>query len=481
MSSPIETSPFESPTRHPVRRRMGMIAGAALLLVGAFAAVYMATRKSPDASVVPAGHNHGGAAPATEAGPVMLSRADADRIGVTFAPVTLAPLVRELRAVGIVSYDETRVKVIAPKIDGWVEQLYLNFTGQPVRRGDALFTIYAPMLVTAQEELLLARRLAADVQNGSPEARRSAEELVASARRRLSYWDIPAADIDAIETSGQVRRTLTLRSPIDGFVVDKPVLSGRRIMAGDAVYRIADLSTVWVDGEIYEQYAPLARVGAPTTMDFASLPGKQRTGRVAYVYPTVNQDTRTLRVRVALPNVGAELKPGMYATMVLKSWSERPVLTVPRSAVLATGRRVLVFVRASNGALVPKDVTIGDASDDRVVVLSGLSVGDTVVASATFLVDAESNLKSALGGMGNMPGMNMGGASEAPPPAGPRPAGPAPDSMSKKPAMPDMPGMEDMPGMNHGSSTPLAKPAAKLNSPSGGAPSGTPPSVHREY
>ena len=481
MSSPIETSPFEAPTRHPGRRRLGMIVGTTLLLAGAFGGVYFATRKSSSASAMSAAHNHGVAAPTSEAGPVMLSRDGADRIGVTFAAVTQAPLVRELRAVGVVSYDETRVKVIAPKIDGWVEQLYLNFTGQPVRRGDPLFTIYAPMLVTAQEELLLARRLAADVQNGSPEARRSANDLVASARRRLTYWDIPTEDIDAIETSAQSRRTLTLRSPIDGFVVDKPVLSGQRIMAGDAVYRIADLSIVWVEGEIYEQYAPLARVGAPITLEFSALPGGRRSGRVAYVYPTVNQDTRTLRVRVALPNGGAELKPGMYATIVLKSSSDRPVLTVPRSAVIATGRRVLVFVRANDGALVPRDVMIGDASDDRVVVLSGLAAGDTVVASATFLVDAESNLKSALGGMGNMPGMNMGGAGAAAPTAGPRPAAPESDSMSKLRGMPEMPGMSDMPGMDHGSSKPPAKPAAKPNPPAAGTPSVAPVHAHREH
>lgn len=429
-----EPSPF-GVSRH--RRVVGLAIVGGLALAGV--AAWLLTRRPVAPSPAAGGHAHGAAAPApTQGGPVMLSRKGAERIGITYAPVTFAPLALELRAVGLVTYDETRVKVIAPKIDGWVEQLYLNYTGQAVRRGEPLFAIYSPMLVTAQEELLLARRLAVDLRDGSDEARRSADDILASARRRLAYWDVPADEITAIERSGQVQRTLTLRSPIDGFVVDKPVLSGQRIMAGDAVYRIADLSTVWVDGEIFEQYAPLARVGAPVTLEFAALPGTRRTGHVAYVYPTVNQETRTIRVRVALPNAGSVLKPGMYATIRLAAPTAQKVLSVPRSAVLETGRRVLVFVKRADGTLVPRDVKIGQATDDRVEVLTGLARTDTVVASATFLVDAESNLKSALGGMGNMPGMNTGG------PAG---GDTAPNAGPATPTTPMAP-MPDMPGMN---------------------------------
>ena len=435
-----DESPFGAPSPRSPRRRLLTIGGFMLALAGAGAAVYYATRDSGPPPA-PAGHAHGGAGPAAATtSPVMLTREGAERIGVTYATAALTPLAREVRTVGLVTYDETLVKAIAPKIDGWVEQLYINYTGQAVRRGTPLFSIYSPMLVTAQEELLLAQRLARDVADGSPDAQRSADDLLTSARRRLAYWDVPAEDIAAIERSGQVQRTLTLRSPVSGFVVDKPVLAGQRIMAGDAVYRIADLSTVWVEGEVFEQDAPLARLGAPVTLEFSALSRQTRTGRVSYVYPTLNQQTRTLRVRVALANPGAALKPGMYATLRLTSPGTEPVLTVPRSAVLSTGTRTLVFLRQADGTLVPRDVTLGQTTETRVRVLSGLAAGDVVVASATFLIDAESNLRSALGGMGNMPGMDMGAPTDARAPGAPVPATKnAPGGA--KPGMPGRPGM----------------------------------------
>lgn len=437
-ASSDEDSPFATPSPRGPRRRLLAIVAFVLALGAAVAAVYYATRDNAPAAT-PAGHAHGGAGPAAAtASPVMLTREGAERIGVTYATAEMTALAREVRTVGLVTYDETLVKAISPKIDGWVEQLYLNYTGQAVSRGEPLFSIYSPMLVTAQEELLLAQRLTHDVAAGSSDAQRSASDLLASARRRLAYWDVPAEDIAAIERSGQVRRTLMLRSPVSGFVVDKPVLSGQRIMAGDAVYRIADLSTVWVEGEVFEQDATVARPGALVAMEFAALPGRTRTGRVTYVYPTLNQQTRTIRVRVAIPNPDAALKPGMYATLRLTNPGMSAVLTVPRSAVLSTGTRTLVFVRQADGTLVPKDVTLGQTTETRVQVLSGLNVGDVVVASATFLIDAESNLKSALGGMGNMPGMQMGTPSDAPAPATKVPAA---TSTPGGGAMPDMPGM----------------------------------------
>ena len=453
-----EESPFGTPSSPGPRRHLLTIGGFVLALAAAGAAVYYATRDSGPPPA-PAGHAHGGGGPAAAtAGPVMLTREGAERIGVTYATAEMTPLAREVRTVGLVAYDETLVKAIAPKIDGWVEQLYVNYTGQAVSRGAPLFSIYAPMLVTAQEELLLAQRLVRDVGEGSPDAQRSANELLASARRRLAYWDVPAEDIAAIERGGQVRRTLTLRSPVNGFVVDKPVLAGQRIMAGDAVYRIADLSTVWVEGEVFERDAPLARVGAPVALEFAALPGRMRSGRVSYVYPTLNAQTRTMRVRVALPNPGAALKPGMYATLRLTSPGTTPVLTVPRSAVLSTGTRTLVFVRQADGTLVPRDVTLGQTTESRVQVLSGLVAGDVVVASATFLIDAESNLRSALGGMGNMPGMEMGAPADAPTPGAQVPA----TKGAPGGAMPDMPGM---PGMPATATPPATSPSARPATP----------------
>lgn len=411
------------------RRRILQVAGFALLLAGTALGIFLATRKSePQAAA--AGHNHGATPMADSAMPVTLPDRSGQRIGVTFAEVESRPLDRSVRAVALVAYDETRVKVIAPRIDGWIEQLFVNFIGQAVRRGDPLFAIYSPMLVTAQQELLLARRLGQDVAQGTPEAVQGASDLRESARRRLLYWEVPPADVQRIEATGELQRTVTLRSPVAGVVVEKPVLGGQRIMAGEAVYKIADLSEVWVEGEVFEQDLSAVRLGQRVKAEFTALPGEERTGRVTYVYPTINPETRTARVRVVLANPGLVLKPGMYATIVFSSTTGK-VLSVPRSAVLSTGKRHLVFVRQPDGTLVPRDITPGLATDDRIQVLSGLAAGDTVVASATFLIDAESNLGSALGGMANMPGMDVPAAKPLPPAGG---ADSAP--------MADMPGMD---------------------------------------
>ncbi|HEX6051932.1 MAG TPA: efflux RND transporter periplasmic adaptor subunit [Gemmatimonadaceae bacterium] len=379
------------------------------VLVAALGGVYIATRDGGAATPAAAGHNHGATGGPDSAQPVSLTSDQARRIGITYAVATLGTLEREVRTVGQITYDETRVQTIAPKIDGWVERLYVNATGQPIAVGQALLAIYSPMLVTAQEELLLARRLQADVASGSGDAQRSAADLLAASRRRLAYWDIPASEIAAIERSGEVRKTLTLRSPAGGYVLDKNVIEGQRIMAGDALYRVADLTAVWVEGEVFEQDLANVRVGQVVHADFQALPGEHRMGRISYVYPTVNPDTRTARVRVVLPNRDLRLKPGMYATLRIAGAVRAGVLTIPRDAVLLTGERNIVFVREANGQLAPREVAVGVANDDRMEILRGLTAGETVVASATFLIDAESNLGKALGGMGDMPGMEVSG------------------------------------------------------------------------
>ena len=439
---PNEESPFGSGRPGGRRRAIGA-AIFAVVLLAAIAAVYLLTR-SEDESAAAAGHNHGAAPAADSAMPVMLTAENARRIGVTYAPVVLGPLATEIRTVAQVTYDETRVKAIAPKIDGWVEELYVNYTGQPVQQGQALLSIYSPMLVSAQQELLLARQLAADVAGGTPEARNGAAELRESARRRLAFWDIPASEIDRIERTGEVRKTLVLRAPAGGIVVQKNVLAGQRIMAGDALYQVADLSTVWLDGEVFERDLSGVRLGQQVTAEFEALPSEQRTGRITYIYPTLNPETRTARVRVELANPGLALKPGMYATIRVSGTGPESALSVPRSAVLSTGTRNLVFVKRADGMLEPRDVVPGLATTERMQILEGLTVGDTVVSSATFLVDAESNLGSALGGMGNMPGMDMG-APAAPPAPGVQPKtapNAAPKAAPKAAPMPNMPGMD---------------------------------------
>ena len=395
------------PRRDRARRwvRIASYAGALAITLGG---VFYATRDRSAGDAPASGHAHGATTPSTSvAGPVTLTAEDARRIGVTYAPVTASLFGKEVRTVAQVTFDETSVKSISPKIDGWVEQLIVNATGQYVSRGQPLLTIYSPMLVTAQEELILAKRLQGDVAAADADARNSASSLLASARRRLAYWDIPASEIAEIERRGEVRKTLTLRAPAGGFVLEKNVLAGQKIMGGEALYKVADLSTVWLEGEVFEQDLAAVRAGQTVRITLEALPGAQRTGRIAYIYPTLNPDTRTVRIRVVVPNQDLRLKPGMYATIRIAGTERSNVVTVPRGAVLSTGERSIVFVRDAGGELSPREVSLGTSSDDRIEVLRGLTPGETVVASATFLIDAESNLGKALGGMGDMPGMDV--------------------------------------------------------------------------
>jgi Cu(I)/Ag(I) efflux system membrane fusion protein len=414
----------------------GPLVFAVLAVLVALAVWRFARRDTPTQA---AGHEHGAAPAGDSALPVTLSAADARRIGVTFAEVSDGPIGHEVRVVGIVQADETRIRTVTSRVEGFVERLYADFTGQPVRAGATLLELYAPMVVAAQQELLLARNLERQVASGTEDARTAAVSAVAAARQRLRQWEVPADAIAEMERSGTPGRTFPLRSPYGGFVLEKSVQQGQRVMAGDPLYRIADLSMVWLEGEVFEQDLPLLRVGSAVVATFRSLPGVERRGRITYVYPTLNPETRTARVRVELPNRDLALKPGMYATLMFTGESTKG-LSVPRSAVLATGTRNLVFLKGQGNRYEPREVVVGVSSDDRVQVLQGLAVGDTVVASATFLIDAESNLGSMLGGMGNMPGMDIGPPTSAALPQG--------LDTAARPPVADT-SMADMPGMDH--------------------------------
>ena len=398
-----DSSPFGASTSMPSRRLFRMVS-LFVIVGGSIVTALFMTRDSSGRAATDA---HGAATAGTSATPVTLDAQDARRIGVTFAAVESGPITAEIRSVGQVTYDETRASAISAKVDGWVEKLHVDFTGREVRPGEPLLDLYSPMLVTAQEELLLALRLTREVEQGTMEARRAADEVLASARRRLQYWDVPAAEIERIERTGQMTRTVTLRATSSGIVVQKSVVNGQRIMAGETLYQLADLRTIWVDGQVFEHDLALVHMGQRVSVEVHAYPGERWSGRVAYLYPFVDAATRTARIRVELPNTGVRLKPGMFATIHVASALRDRVLNVPRSAVLETGQRALVFYRAANGTLEPRVVVTGAANDDRIEIRSGLQVGDTVVASATFLIDAESNLKSALGSMANMPGMDM--------------------------------------------------------------------------
>lgn len=408
------------------------LVGVGVIATAVAGAIYLSPGEGPAPD--PAGHAHGGAAVGgSEAQPVMLDAEQAGRIGVTYAMVERGPLLEEVRTVAQVTFDETRVRTVSLKFDGWVDRLFVNFTGREVHAGEPLLSTYSPMLVSAEQELVLAAQLVRDVATADSATQRSAERLLHSARQRLLNWDVPEAEIGRVERTGEVPKTLEIRAPYSGVVIEKPVLEGQRIMAGDALYRIADLSVVWVDGEVFERDLASVHLGQSVEVALDARPGAPRRGRIVFLQPTVNAETRTVRVRVELQNAQGELKPGMYATIRIRSGGAGAVVHVPRSAVLSTGRRDLVFVRRADGMLEPRDVVRGISTDDRVQIRSGLLPGEMVVASATFLVDAESNLGSALGGMAGMPGMDV-----APPPT----KVPAAPAATKRDTMPPMPGMD---------------------------------------
>ena len=336
-----------------------------------------------------------------ERAPVQLSAAQARAVGVTFTVVQRGVLTRTVRSLGQVVPAEANLAEITTKIDGFVEQLFVNATGTSVRRGQPLLTLYSPMLVAAQEELLAAKRL--DSVAHSPDT----EALLEASRRRLSYWDISRDQIDRLERTGEVTKALTLNAPLDGIVLDKMVVAGQAVMPGMKLYRIADLRTVWIEGAVFEQDLGLIRAGALVSADFTAYPGRSFEGRVSFVWPTVDEASRSGRVRVVFSNPRNELRPGMYATLLFDAVVDRNGVNVPAEAVVQTGERNLVFVVGPSGALEPREVVLGGRAGDRFQILSGLAASERIVASANFLVDAESRLTAGTGA-GNMPGMNMG-------------------------------------------------------------------------
>ena len=336
-----------------------------------------------------------------EAGRDMPATTTDARRSASILPVAVADsrdLVREVRLVGRVVAAETGASIVAARVDGFVERLLVDYTGRTVRAGEPLLELYSPELVAAQEELLLALRLRAGLAGG--EAAQNADSLVAAARRRLLLWDIAEDQIAAIERTGAVRRTLTLRAPTAGTVLEKSVVQGQSVMAGAALFRIVDLSRVWLEADVFESDLAAVRTGQHATVEVDALPGEPLRGTVSFVYPTVDPQARTGRVRLELAD--PRLRPGMFGRAVVHTSLGRRGVVVPRQAVLATGARELVFVLDSAGRPVPREVVLGVALDSVVEVRRGLAAGERVVAAAAFLLDAEQNLDAAMAGMAGM-------------------------------------------------------------------------------
>jgi membrane fusion protein, copper/silver efflux system len=315
------------------------------------------------------------------------------RIGVKTAAAERKAFVTEVRAVGRVVSEETTLADVSLKVNGWVGEVRVDSVGAPVARGDVLFGVYSPELYAAQEEYLQALRSQERARATSAPDR--ADYLVRAARNRLRLWDIADADLERLAKSGEPYKNLPIRSPVTGYVVEKNLVAGSAFEAGQRLYRIAALSQVWVEAQVYESELPLVSAGQRATVTLPYLPDRSLEARVAYVYPTLDAKTRTARLRLALPNPDHALRPDMYANVRLHAdRGER--LVVPQSAVLYAGERSFVFRALGDGRFRPQPVAIGMRSGEEVEIVSGLEAGEQIVTSATFLIASESRLRAAL-------------------------------------------------------------------------------------
>ncbi len=332
-----------------------------------------------------------------DSGSVQVSLAKVQRLGVRTETVQLRELARTIRAAGTVQPDERRLSIVTTKFDGFIEKLQVNATGQFVHSGQALMQFYAPDLVIAQQEYLLALQSLRDMQGAGDDIRSSARQLADAALQRLKNWDISRDQIKRLEHDANFTRTLTLFAPEKGVVMRKMAVEGMRFLAGDRLFEIADLSTVWVIANVFEQDLAAIRNGAKTSISIAAYPGEIFTGTVAFIYPDVDKDTRTAKVRIEVPNPGGRLKIDMYATIELTApVSDGAVVSVPASAVLNSGTRQAVLVAHGAAQFEPREVTLGAQADGYYEIRSGLHADEMVVTGANFLIDAESNLKAAL-------------------------------------------------------------------------------------
>ena len=324
---------------------------------------------------------------------------DADRqqlIGLTTQPVMEAQVGGEIRTTARLVPDETKIRHIHVKVDGYVEKLFVDFVGMAVRKGQPLLTFFSPDFVSAQQEYLLALKTRKALAGGTLQG--SGQDLLDAARKRMTLWDIPPSDLEYLERTGEVKKSLMLRSPISGVVTAKTAVEGNRLTPTDTPFEITDLGQLWAIADVYEPELPRLKVGMPAELTLGAFPGKSFKGRVAFIDPQVDPKTRTTKARVELANPGGVLKPEMYGEMVIRSQA-RKGLVVPIDAVLDSGTRKVVFVALGEGRFEPREVQTGSGLGETIELLSGVKAGEVVVTRANFLVDSESRLKAALAQM----------------------------------------------------------------------------------
>jgi len=337
---------------------------------------------------------------AEEAPTVEISEKGQRLIGVKTTEVAVRPIEKVIRTVGRIEYDERKIATVNTKFEGWIEKLYIDYTGKYVKKGDPLAEIYSPELFTTQQEFInavkwsrssvpagtsvgvdLGKRLSAD-----------SSAIVTAAKQRLRLWDISDEQVKKIEETGTPVRTVTIYSPVNGYVVQKGALQGMRVMPGEKLFDIADLSTVWIISDIYEYELPLIKVGESARIGLSYFPGKEFVSRIDYVYPSLSGETRTAKVRFTIPNQGGQLKPQMFANVEVKINLGRK-LVIPSDSVIDTGMRQVVYVDQGDGFFEPREVMLGIGADGLREVLKGLKAGEKVASSAAFLIDSESQLK----------------------------------------------------------------------------------------
>lgn len=334
-------------------------------------------------------------------GAVQLSPEKQTLAGVRTTLVERKPLIREIRTTAQIVADETRIAHVHVKVSGYVEKVFVDYVVQLVKKGDPLFTLYSPDLVSTEDEYLIARRGAATLGSAPFEnVSQGAQSLLASTRERLKLWDISDDQIRQLDQTGKVNRDLTFYSPVAGFVTDRKAFPQASVSPDTELYTVSDLSTVWANVDIYEYEVPFVHLGQKVSLSLSYYPGKTYTGTVSYIYPTVDPQTRTVKARMEIRNPGFALKPQMFADAALRVNYGTQIL-IPQEAVLDSGSGQQVFVVHPGGVFEPRKITMGPVVDGNVAVLSGLKPGETVVTSGNFLIDSESRLKTSMGGVGN--------------------------------------------------------------------------------
>lgn len=386
-------------------------------------------------SAPPAPSTSAAATPASVA-PVVpgLARVEIDAarqqlIGLKTAEVAVGSVGGALRTVGRVVMDETRVRRVNVKVSGFVERVYVDYVGKKVRRGDPLFSIYSPELLSAQEEYLLALRTRAELVKVGAAGQREESGLLAAARRKLELWDVPASVLDSLEATRQPTKTLTLHSPVSGVVTRKDVVQGAKLDAGATPYEIVDLSTVWLLADVYESELRFVKQGMAAKLTLTAFPNREFVGKVVFLDPLLDPQTRTVKVRLTFPNASGELRPEMFGEVVLLG-APRQGLRVPSDAVIDSGLEKVVFVAVGEGKFEPRRVELGESDGVNVEVVSGLQAGERVVVRANFLVDSESRLRASLADIAPRPSAAAGRESARVLPASATPSAPAPSAVA---------------------------------------------------